>query len=217
MKLSPETIEILKNFAAINPSLLIKPGNVLKTVHSKKTILASAKLKESFPSEAPINDLTRLLMVISAYSSPSLDFSEKHLVVSDGPSSTKLLHGGIATVTHPPAKDIVLPNVEATFTIANAALQNVMRLSSALALPNILLFGRDGKSYLSGTNVLEDISDNTEYHVGDADRDYKAVFYIENMKLLPRDYTVKVTSGMAYFESKAGDVEYWVACSNPKK
>ena len=92
-----------------------------------------------------------------------------------------------------------------------------MRLSSALALPNILLFGRDGKSYLSGTNVLEDISDNTEYHVGDADRDYKAVFDIENMKLLPRDYTVKVTSGMAYFESKAGDVEYWVACSNPKK
>ena len=66
MKLSTETIEILKNFAAINPSLLIKPGNVLKTVHSKKTILASAKLKESFPSEAPINDLTRLLMVISA-------------------------------------------------------------------------------------------------------------------------------------------------------
>ena len=32
MKLSATTIEILKNYATINPSILVKPGNVLATV-----------------------------------------------------------------------------------------------------------------------------------------------------------------------------------------
>jgi hypothetical protein len=43
------------------------------------------------------------------------------------------------------------------------------------------------------------------------------VFAIENLKLLPRDYEVSVTNGMAHFKSKTGDIEYWVACSTPKK
>ena len=217
MQLSNETIEILKNFAAINPSLLIRPGNNLRTIHSKSTILASVNVKETFPIECAINDLTKFIMVLTAYDSPNLEFTDKHTVVSNSRASTRVLHGGIATVTHPPVKDPKLPSVDATFTISNEALNWVLKLTAGLGLPNVLLYGKDGKSYLSGTNVLEDISDNTEYEVGDASNDYKAVFAIENLKLLPRDYEVSVTNGMAHFKSKTGDIEYWVACSTPKK
>jgi len=217
VNLSTETIEVLKNFSTINPSLLVKPGSILKTIHSKKTILALAKVKETFPSEFAISDLTKFITVLSAYDNPVLTFEEKHVVISDKVSSTRILHSGIATVTHPPAKDITLPSVDATFTVSNVALTKVLRLTSSLGLPNIVLVGRDGKSFLSGTNVLEDVSDGTDYEVGVSDNDYKAVFDIENMKLLPRDYSVQVTGGMAYFKSTTDDVEYWVACSTPKK
>jgi hypothetical protein len=80
-----------------------------------------------------------------------------------------------------------------------------------------VLYGRDGKSFFAGTDVLQDICDDTEYEVGISDSDYKAVFELENMKMLPRDYTVQVTSGMAHFKSTTDDVEYWIACSTPKK
>ena len=40
MKLSNETIAVLKNFGAINQGILFKPGKKLKTVSSHKNILA---------------------------------------------------------------------------------------------------------------------------------------------------------------------------------
>ncbi len=217
MILSNETIEILKNFSTINPTLLVRPGNVLKTIAPKRNILASAKIKEEFPSEFAIGDLTKFIMILSSYSNPELEFEEKHISINEKNFKTRFLYGGNASVTHPPSKDVTFPNIEATFTVSNEALTKILRLSSGLHLPNIVLTGRNGKSYFSGTDVSQDISDNTEYEVGISDTDYKAVFELENMKVIARDYDVKVTSGMAHFKSTKDDVEYWIACSNPKK
>ena len=44
MQISNETIDILKNFAMINPSIAFEPGNVLQTVATNKTIMAKAEL-----------------------------------------------------------------------------------------------------------------------------------------------------------------------------
>ncbi len=217
MNLSSETIEVLKNFSTINPTMLIRPGNVIKAIGAKKTILASAKVKETFPTEFAISDLTKFIMVVTSYSNPTLSFDDKHVVISDKLAKTRFLYGGSSSVTHPPAKDVTLPSVDASFTISNEALTKVLRLTSGLGLPNIVLYGRDGKSFFAGTDVLQDICDDTEYEVGISDSDYKAVFELENMKMLPRDYTVQVTSGMAHFKSTTDDVEYWIACSTPKK
>lgn len=216
MFLSNETVEILKNFSMINPTLLIQPGNVIKTIHSKKTIFGYAKVKETFPQECAINDLTKLIMVLSAYDKPEITFSEKNLTISNDMWSTKIIYGGTASVTHPPSKIPPLPSIDASYTINNQALSGVLRLTAGLGLPNIILYGRNGKSYFAGTNVMEDICDGTEYEVGPATNDYKAIFELENMKLLPRDYTVDVTNGMAHFKSTTGDIEYYVACSTPK-
>lgn len=217
MKLSSETIEILKNFATINPSLMVRKGNILRTVTANKTVMASATLKESFPAEFGVHDLTRLIMVLSAYDSPTIDFESGHVKISDGLSNTKYHHSAAETVTQPPAKDVEMPASCPTFTVSNQALVKVLRLSNGLGLPNIVLHGDGGKSFLTGTNVLEDAADSTSYEVGTSDSEYKAVFDIEHMKMLPRDYNVKVAPGVAYFESTQGDVRYWVACSTPKK
>lgn len=217
MKLSNETIEILKNFATINPSLMVRKGNILRTVTANKTVMASATLKETFPTEFGIHDLTRLIMVLSAYDNPTIDFESGYIKISDGPSDTKYHHSAAETVTQPPSKDVELPDIDANFTITNQALVKVIRLSNGLGLPNIVLHGNGGKSYLTGTNVLEEGADSTSYEVGTADKNYRAVFDVEHMKMLFRDYNVKVSAGVAYFESTQGDVRYWVACLTPKK
>jgi hypothetical protein len=49
MKLSKETISILKNFSEINGAIEFKPGNKLRTVHPRKIVLAEANVTEKFP------------------------------------------------------------------------------------------------------------------------------------------------------------------------
>ena len=57
MKLSPDTMNILKNFTGINESIFVKPGNVLETISKKKNILARAEVAESFPTSAAVRSV----------------------------------------------------------------------------------------------------------------------------------------------------------------
>ena len=49
MQLSNDTINVLKNFGAINQGILFKKGKVLKTMSSGKNILAEVTIKECEP------------------------------------------------------------------------------------------------------------------------------------------------------------------------
>ena len=51
MKLSDRTINLLKNFASINQSILFKQGNQLRTISVMKNILAEANIDEEIPQE----------------------------------------------------------------------------------------------------------------------------------------------------------------------
>ena len=46
MKLSNDTLSVLKNFGNINQGIYFKKGKVLKTVSSGKNILAEATINE---------------------------------------------------------------------------------------------------------------------------------------------------------------------------
>ena len=65
MKLSTETISVLKNFGAINQGILFKKGKTLKTVSSHKNILAEVTIKEDIPAEFGVYDLNNFLSVVS--------------------------------------------------------------------------------------------------------------------------------------------------------
>ena len=51
MKISNETVAMLKNFSTINPNIVVKAGNVIKTISEAKNILATANVAESFPQD----------------------------------------------------------------------------------------------------------------------------------------------------------------------
>ena len=70
MKLSTQTISILKNFGAINQGIFFKKGKTLKTVSSHKNILAQANINEEVPAEFGVYDLNNFLSVISYFFSP---------------------------------------------------------------------------------------------------------------------------------------------------
>ena len=62
MKLSDSTLTVLKNFAGINNSILVKEGKKLRTISVAKNILAEANITEEFPRDVAIYDLNQFLM-----------------------------------------------------------------------------------------------------------------------------------------------------------
>ena len=61
MKLSDKTLALLKNFAGINQSILVKQGSKLRTISIAKNILAEVEITEEFPRDFAIYDLNQFL------------------------------------------------------------------------------------------------------------------------------------------------------------
>ena len=76
---------VLKNFAGINNSILVKKGSKLRTMSVAKNILAEADINEDFPREFGIYDLNQFLNGLSLHQDPNLDFSEDtYLTIREG-------------------------------------------------------------------------------------------------------------------------------------
>ena len=63
LKLSQETLGVLKNFASLNSNILVRPGSTLSTVTPVKNVMAEATVEETFDTEFGIWDLNKFLGV----------------------------------------------------------------------------------------------------------------------------------------------------------
>ena len=212
MKLSKETTEILKNFAAINPSLVFQIGKVQRTVSPQKTVLAKANVTESFDKEFAIVDLSQFISTVSMFEDPDLRFGDDSVTITNGKARSTFRYGSANLIQSPPNKEINLPSEEISFTLEATALQFALRAAGVQGLPEIALVGKGGKAYLTALDSRNDGSNTFEYEVGDAKANYRMVFKIENLKILNRDYEVRVSAkGISHFKSSKADVEYWIA------
>ena len=84
MNLSQDTVGVLKNFASINPNIVMKVGNTVKTISEAKNILASADIGEDIPVEFGIYDLNEFLNVVGLFEEPVLQFEDKRMRIADG-------------------------------------------------------------------------------------------------------------------------------------
>ena len=211
MKLDAKTVNVLKNFSSINPSMLFREGNVVKTISPSKTVMAKANIDTTIGKKFAIYNLGKLLSTLSFYDNPEIELREKNLVISNGNgSSTTLAYADEATIKTPPEKEITLPSIDASFTISNSALNNILKMLGTLGLPEIAIVG-------DGTNLsvctLDSKNAGSETHtekVGVTDKTFCAIFKAENIKLIPDDYQVDVSSkGISHFKGK--EAEYWIA------
>ena len=111
MKLSDNTLALLKNFAGINNSILVKRGNQLRTISVAKNILAEADINEEFPRDFAIYDLNQFLNGIGLHQDPDLDFTEEsYLSIKEGKRRVKYFYADPNVIISPPDKEIQLPS-----------------------------------------------------------------------------------------------------------
>ena len=218
MKISNETIEILKNFSSINMSVLLKQGNNIRTVSPQKTILAQATVAETFPKECAIYDLNQFLNISAMFEDSEFDFNETSVEIKNGKASATYFYASASTITTPPEKDIVLPSVDVTFTIEKNAIAYALKAAGVMSSPEVSLLGKNGIVSITAIDSRQDGGNSFNHPVGTSAINYNMIFKVENLKLLPRDYDVTISGkGIANFKSKQQDVEYWIATEQGSK
>ena len=111
MKLSEKTLTVLKNFAGINNSILVKEGNQLRTISVAKNILAEANIDEEFPRQFGIYDLNQFLNGLSLHQDPDMDFTEEsYLTIREGRRRVRYFFADPQVIISPPDKQINLPS-----------------------------------------------------------------------------------------------------------
>ena len=78
--LSRTTLDVLKNYATINSSIVFRKGNKLRTISNAENILSQFTSEETFPTDFAIYDLSQFLSGITLFDNPKLDFSSDDYV-----------------------------------------------------------------------------------------------------------------------------------------
>lgn len=214
MKLSEKTLTVLKNFTTINQGLSIKSGNTIRTISKQQNVLARATVPDSFSDDAVIFDLNRFLGVVTSLDNPDVDINatEKKIVIKSGVYKTVYGLSDESMIVAPPAKDLKVEKAEVNFSLTKDSFNQVMKLSGIMSLPNIAVVGNGKKITFETSNVKDNESDTFSVDVGDTTDKFKFIFNTENMKMIPGDYSVAISSkGIAHFKSTTDPIEYWVA------
>ena len=213
MKLSDNTLTVLKNFAGINNSILVKEGSRLRTISVAKNILAEADIKEDFPRDFAIYDLNQFLNGLSLHQDPDLDFQQdSYLSIKEGKRRVKYFFADPNVIISPPEKEITLPSQDVCFQLDSSSLEKLVKAAQVYQLPDLSAIGEAGVIKLVVRDKKNDTSNNHEIVVGETDSEFVFNFKVENIKVLPGTYEVVVSQKLlSRFTSKNHDLTYYIA------
>jgi len=213
MKLSNETLTVLKNFSLINQGIQFKSGSKLKTISSGKTVLAQAILKDSFPRDFCVYDLNQFLSVHSLFKdSAEIDFEESNIIFKNGRNKVKYRMTAKEMIVTPPEKELTLPSVDCSFNLSADDYDSIMRTASVLSSPHIGVKCSGEEIEMVAFDANDESAHTNSIQVGTDDKSYKIVFKTENIKLIPGSYDVSISfKGIAHFKNVKEAIEYWIA------
>ena len=213
MKLSDNALAILKNFAGINNSILVKEGNKLRTISVAKNILAEAEIKEDFPRDFAIYDLNQFLNGLSLHQDPDLDFQQDtYLSIKEGKRRVKYFFADPNVIIAPPEKEITLPTQDVCFQMDSVTLEKLVKAAAVYQLPDLSAIGEAGVIKLVVRDKKNDTSNEYAIVVGETDKEFEFNFKVENIKIIPGAYDVIVSSKLlSQFTNTQHNLKYYIA------
>lgn len=218
MKLTSETLSVLKNFSSINENIMIREGNVLKSMSNSKTVVGKATIDSEFPQDFGIYDLPEFLATLNLVNEPMLTFKKDHVVVADnsGLSKIKYYYTDEDSLVYPP-KDINMPEAEIKFTFDNISMDKVLNAARTFKYEDLIITPVDGVLRLTVTDTSNPTAHNFSIDIaGDYDEalKFKIIFNIGNLSklMMHSDYDVEISRKLiSHFTKQQSGVEYWIA------
>ena len=213
MKLSDQTLNILKNFAGINNSILVKQGTQLRTISVAKNILAEASIDEDFPRDFAVYDLNQFLNGLSLHQDPDLDFSpDSYISIKEGKRRVKYFYADPNVIVSPPEKEITLPSEDVHFQLESSSLEKLLKAAAVYQLPDLSAVGEAGVVKLVVRDKKNDTSNEYAVVVGETDKEFSFNFKVENIKIIPGAYNVVVSQKLlSKFTNTNCDLKYYIA------
>ena len=213
MKLSDNTLSVLKNFSSINQSILFKKGSKLRTISVMKNILAEATISEEFVRDFGVYDLNQFLNGMSLHQSPELDFqNEGYVVIREGKMRSKYFFADPQVIVTPPDKEITLPSEDVCFEVSTDQLDKLLKAAAVYQLPDLSAVGENGVVKLVVRDKKNDTSNDFAIVVGETSAEFSFNFKVENIKVLPGTYEVVVSQKLlSRFTSTSHDLTYYIA------
>ena len=213
MKLSDKTLTILKNFAGINNSILVKEGTQLRTMSVAKNILAEAEIEEDFPRQFGVYDLNQFLNGLSLHQDPDMDFGEEsYLTIREGRRKVKYFYADPQVIISPPDKQITLPSEDVHFQLESTSLDKLLKAAAVYQLPDLCVVGEAGVVKIVVRDKKNDTSNSYSVDVGETDKEFSFNFKVENIKIIPGSYDVAVSSKLlSEFKNSTYNLKYYIA------
>jgi hypothetical protein len=226
MKLDNETLDVLKNFATINPSLMFRKGSIQKTVSIHDSVIARAKLKQEFPADFAIYDLSNFISAVTMFSDSELSFEEAFVKISSVEAQAKIKYyyasEDLIIKSQYLGKEVKSVSSDISFTLTKDSLSGALKAVSILAVPEARIKGDGKKIAIEAVNPKNINSNLYRKVIAEGQREFEAYFKTENLNFLAADYAVQIMpppnnkgTGIANFTSPL--VDYWVATEQHSK
>ena len=210
MQLSDNTIKVLKNCSAINPSILMKSGDVIRTISPQKNVLAEFTVDQSLDGQMCIYDINSFLNMLSLFEGDhDIKIDDKKAVVKDGKNKGTFFFAHEDTIETPPDKNLKMDNVLAEFELTDSVISKAKKAASTLNAEDFVLAGDGKKAIAKVTNRHNNTANHFNQDVGDTDSEYEVVIDVSKLTFLPGDYKVTVCEKVVFFQNDAA--KYWIA------
>ena len=213
--LSNQTLQVLKNYSTINSSILIREGSELKTISVGENAIAQYTCEESFPQTFGIYDLNQFLAGLSLFESPTLEFNNQEYVYirGRGRSAKYYFSDPEITLKSAPNKDVNFPGADIKFSLTQEDLTGLQKAANIYSLPDLVFRSQSGEISLELRDKENDTSNGySQTVVGDTTGDYELTIKVENIRLHPGDYTVKVSKQLiSEWKHQNLDLSYYIA------
>lgn len=216
LTLSPQTNSVLKNFSTINSSIMIREGSVLKTISVGENMIAQYTCPEEFPLTFGIYDLSQFLMGLSLFQNPVLNFETSDYVTIRGGNRNAKYYFSDPEITlkSAPERDVKFPGADMEFSMSSEDLAQLQKASGVYGLEDLSFVSKeDGTITLNLCDKQNDTgNDYTQEIRGTATGEYELFLKVENLKLYPGDYDVKVSSKLiTEWKHQQIDLVYYIA------
>ena len=177
-----------------------------------KNILVEADITEEFTRDVAIYDLNQFLNCLSLIPGAEVNLEDNSIEISDGSNTIEYRYSDPSVITAPPNKELTLPSEDVCVVLSEEHLDTVKKAAAVLQIPDVSLIG-DGKEIRLTVRDKKNSGSNAySILVGETDLVFAAHVKVENLKVLPGDYDVIVSSkNLAKFTSHSRPVTYFIA------
>lgn len=210
MNLSNDTVNTLKNFSQINPSLVVERGSELVTMSPSKTIIARMITQEVFDKPFCIYELNKFLGVISMLEEPDFNFGEQSVEIKSKTGTVNYTYADKSMVVAPLTNKIEMKNTITSFDLNKTELTSVIRAASVLQSDLVRIVASNGNLKVGTANVKDSTAHTFDIDINaTVDSDFEIFVKTENVvKILPSEYNVTVSNGVIQFMNDTHT--YWI-------